>query len=340
LNNLFKKAAVFTDIHFGLKNNSKLHNEDCVRFVKWFIKQAKESGCETCIFTGDWSNSRSTINVSTLNYSVMCIALLSEAFENVYLIMGNHDLYYREKRDLNSMPYADLHDNVHIIGNERIEQGNVAFIPWLVEDEWESMKQITSKYIFGHFELPHFKMNAMVTMPDNGRLQGEHFTTPDYVFSGHFHKRQNRGKIHYIGNPFPHNYADAWDDDRGMMILEWGGVPEYRNWEDGPRYRTVALSKLIDDGESFLNSNTYCRVTLDVGVSYEEAVFIKETYSQQYNLREIALLPSKKEDHSTEWGETPESEIQNVDQIVYSQLKSVDSNSINSNKLMEIYSQL
>ena len=35
MSNLFKKAAIFTDIHFGLKSNSTLHNEDCLAFVKW-----------------------------------------------------------------------------------------------------------------------------------------------------------------------------------------------------------------------------------------------------------------------------------------------------------------
>jgi hypothetical protein len=30
MSNLFKKAAVFTDIHFGLKSNSLQHNQDCL----------------------------------------------------------------------------------------------------------------------------------------------------------------------------------------------------------------------------------------------------------------------------------------------------------------------
>ncbi len=34
------------------------------------------------------------------------------------------------------------------------------------------MKQ---KYVFGHFELPYFKMNAMVEMPDVGGIQTDHF---------------------------------------------------------------------------------------------------------------------------------------------------------------------
>ena len=56
--NLFKKAALFTDIHFGLKSNSQLHNEDCLNFIKWATAKAKEEGCETGFFLGDWHNHR------------------------------------------------------------------------------------------------------------------------------------------------------------------------------------------------------------------------------------------------------------------------------------------
>ena len=45
MSNLFKKAAVFTDIHFGMRQNSKHHNEDCVNFIKWF--------CETFVNDSD-----------------------------------------------------------------------------------------------------------------------------------------------------------------------------------------------------------------------------------------------------------------------------------------------
>ena len=82
----------------------------------------------------------------------------------------------------------------------------------------EKDSNVKSKYMFGHFELPNFYMNAMVMMPETGELQSKHFVHQDYVFSGHFHKRQTQGNVTYIGNSFPPNYADAWDDKRGMMI--------------------------------------------------------------------------------------------------------------------------
>ena len=332
----FKQAACFTDIHFGNKNNSKQHNKDCSEFVDWFVEQSKD--CETCIFLGDWHHHRASVNVSTLNHSVENVGKLSRAFEHVYMIMGNHDLYYREKRDLNSLPYAGLFDNVTLV-EDALVKDDVALIPWLVGDEWKTLQKTKCRYMFGHFELPYFKMNAMVEMPDHGGINAEHLLTPEYVFTGHFHKRQNKGNVHYLGSPFGHNYADTWDDDRGMMKLTWGGTPEYIDF-DGPRYRTVPLSRLIDEPDRILNSKTYCRATLDINISYEEASFIKETFSQQYSVREITLMPSKKEEHAQDWKVVDDIEVENVDQIVYNSLNAVDSDMIDKKILVDIYNSL
>ena len=337
--NLFQHAACFTDIHFGNKNNSRQHNIDCEEFVIWFIEEAKARGCETCIFLGDWHHHRASVNASTLNYSVSNFEMLSAAFKNVYVIVGNHDLFYREKREINSFPYADLLSNVHIINDDIEKIGNVSLVPWLVEDEWKQMHKLDGKYVFGHFELPHFMMNAIVEMPDHGQLQAEHFAKPDYVFSGHFHKRQVKGKVHYLGSPFPHNYSDVWDNDRGAMFLEWGGEPQYVNY-DGPRYVHLNLSDLIDKPEEYLNSNTYCRATLDVPISYEEANFIKETFMSQFSPRELALVPSKKDELSQDPAQDGDFVVESVDQIVYTQLGKVESDMIDHKLLLDIYNSL
>lgn len=336
---LFEHAACFTDIHFGNKNNSRQHNNDCEDFVKWFIEQSKARGCETCIFLGDWHHHRASVNVSTLNYSVSNLKMLSEAFENSYLIVGNHDLFYREKREINSFPYGELFDNVHIINDDIYTAGDVALVPWLVDDEWKAMKKVKSRYVFGHFELPHFLMNARVAMPDHHELHEDHFKQPEYVFSGHFHKRQQRGKIHYLGSPFPHNYADAWDDERGAMFLEWGGEPVYVDY-DGPRYININLSDLIDNPGDYLNSKTYCRALLDVPISYEEANFIKENFTESFQPRELALIPQKKEELSVDPAQDGDFVVESVDQIVYNQLGAVESDMIDRKLLMDIYRSL
>ena len=106
MTNLFRKAAVFTDIHFGLKSNSTQHNEDCLNFVKCATAKAKAEGCETCLFLGDWHNNRASLNIVTLNYSLQALEHLNANFQRVYFIPGNHDLYYRDKRDIQSVEWA------------------------------------------------------------------------------------------------------------------------------------------------------------------------------------------------------------------------------------------
>jgi len=334
---MFKKAACFTDIHFGLKNNSRQHNNDCENFVKWFIEESKEFGAETCIFLGDWHHHRSSINISTLNYSISNLKRLSENFEKVYFITGNHDLFYRDKREISSVIFANEIPKIEVV-NEILVKDNVAIVPWLVGNEWKKIQKIKCKYMFGHFELPNFKMNAMVEMPDHGEIQADHFSHIERVFSGHFHKRQHKGNISYIGNPFAHNYADAWDNDRGCMFLEWDKEPQFKIWKDGPKYRVMNLSDLLRDPDTFLDTECHVRVKIDVDVTYEEANFIKEQLQQQYNLREISLLPHKQAEDEIEF--QGEIKFQSVDEIVLDQLAKIESESFDNHILMEIYNRL
>jgi DNA repair exonuclease SbcCD nuclease subunit len=336
MSQLFKHAACFTDIHYGLKQNSRLHLRDCARFVDWFIAEAKARNAETCIFLGDWHHHRASINIATMNATIKDLKKLNNAFEKVYFITGNHDLYYRDKRELNSIEYArDLSNFIMV--DEPFEQDDVAIFPWLVGDEWKSLSSCTSKYFFGHLELPYFKMNALVEMPDHGGLKAEMLSGPEYVFSGHFHKRQYKNNIHYIGNAFPHNYADVSDVDRGAMFLEWDKEPVYINWKECPKYKTFTLKELLDDHETLLDEYTYARVKLDISISYEEANFIREKMAQQYNVRELQLIPIKDEEEAYEGGEI---EFESVDKIVITQLETINSNTIDKQKLINIYNNI
>lgn len=336
--NLFRKAAVFTDIHFGLKSNSQLHNDDCLAFVKWATAKAKEEGCETAMFLGDWHNNRASINIVTLTYSLRALEHLNENFDNVFFIPGNHDLYYRDRRDVQSVEWARHLPNVHIC-NDWFSEGDVVIAPWLVGDDHKRVPKMKGKYMFGHFELPGYFMNAMVQMPDHGEINADAFLGFDHMFTGHFHKRQSNRNITYIGNCFPHNYADAGDDERGMMILEWGQEPVFHAWPDQPRYRVYQLSNILKNTDSLLFKGLHARVNIDVDISYEEATFLKETFMPQYGLREFTLIPNKNVDVS-DGGTTTQIAFESVDQIVADQITNIESEQYDRALLLNIYHNL
>jgi DNA repair exonuclease SbcCD nuclease subunit len=335
MSNLFKRAAVFTDLHYGAKANSDLHNNDCLNFIKWFIETAKKHQCDTCIFLGDYHNNRNTMNLKTMNFAIHGLELLSQNFDQTFFIPGNHDLFFKDNRRIYSTPWAKHMPNITIV-NDWVDQGDVIIAPWLVGDDYKKVKKLSGKYIFGHFELPGFFMNSQVKMPDHGDISSDHFGSIEHCYSGHFHKRQTNKNITYIGNAFPHNYSDAGDDERGMMILEWGNDPVFLSWPDQPTFRTMKLSELLDESCVILK-NQYIRASVDIELSFEESAVIKEQFIADHGIRELVLVPERLTFDITE-EET--FEIEPIDKTIVTQITRIDSDTYDKTLLLDIYNNL
>lgn len=341
---LFDKAITFTDIHLGLKNNSKQHNEDCLNFIKFMIDVAKKNNIKVCVFMGDYFHNRSNINIQTLNYGLQILQLLNDNFEKVYFLVGNHDMYHKNKRDITSINMAQVYENIEFI-NEITTIDDCTFIPFMIEDEYKLLPQLKSKYVFGHLELPGYLLNKMVEMPDHGKETEGSFGGCEYVFSGHFHKRQSKTtskgtRVVYTGNCFPHNFSDTWDDARGVMILEHGKEPIFNSWTEAPKYRTFTLSELLTDPSYYLQENTISKVQVDIAITTDEISFIRDTFTKLYNIREFNVVTSKQSiTELIEDGKSFES-TESVDEIVLQQIMEIDSPMFDKNLLIQIYRSL
>ena len=135
---MFKKLAVFTDIHFGLKSNSKLHNDDCEEFIDWYIDLAKQHGCETGMFCGDWHHNRNSVNITTMDASIRSLEKIGKAFDKFYFFPGNHDLYYKDSRDIQSTEFGRFIPGITMV-NEITKIDDVVMVPWLVGNEWKKV---------------------------------------------------------------------------------------------------------------------------------------------------------------------------------------------------------
>lgn len=340
---LFDKAITFTDIHIGLKNNSVEHNQDCVNFVHFMIEKAKELDIKTCIFMGDFFHNRSNVNVSTLNYGLEIMHLLNDNFENTYFLVGNHDMYHKNKRDVTSINMAKVFDNIHFI-NSITTIDDCTFVPFMIDDEYKNLPSLKSKYVFGHLELPGYLLNKMVEMPDHGKETEESFSGCEYVFSGHFHKRQSKitssgTKIIYTGNCFPHNFSDTWDDARGVMVLEHSKEPKFFAWEHAPKYRTFTLSELLAEPSYYLDKDVIAKVQVDIPLTMDQLSFIRETFSTLYSVRDLSAV--NRSVGSTDSVDVQiDSSTESVDEIVLAQIQAIDSNTLDKDLLTAIYMSL
>jgi DNA repair exonuclease SbcCD nuclease subunit len=292
IGNRLQKAAVFTDIHVGDRSNSEQHNEDCLNFVNWFCDQAVKNGCDHIKFLGDWFHHRNQINVSTIHYSYLIAKRLNDVGIPVYFLVGNHDLYQKHDRSIYSTIHFNEFDNFIVISEPTIVHeitGSPLLCPFLFHDEFSTLAQYnTTEIWWGHFEISGFVVtgagNRMV-----GGLDPDLLTAPRFVFSGHFHKRQYFRNIHYVGNPFPTNYGDINDYERGMMTFDYTtNTQQYINWEDCPKFTSTSLSDISNGVELPINARVTCITDLDL--TYAETIDLKQALISQYQLRELRFV--------------------------------------------------
>ena len=285
------KALLMTDAHYGARNNSDQHNQDNGRYIDWFIDHCKKEKASHVFFLGDWFENRNQVSVKTLNYSLQDARKLNALGIPIIFIIGNHDLYLRNSRDIFSTNvFADLEN--FVIVSEPMYLGNdkkYLVSPYLFKDEYPQLAAAinAATYVFGHFEFRDFVVTGADRRMEHGP-DADAFSGPKYIFSGHFHKRQANKNIIYIGNIFPTNYGDAGDAERGLAILDSDDDVSFLDWEDAPLYFKMRLSQILSEGTEFPKGSRV-RCIMDVDVAYSEVQELREEMMRTYELREFTV---------------------------------------------------
>jgi DNA repair exonuclease SbcCD nuclease subunit len=344
----FKKCAMMTDIHFGRKNNSELHNRDCLDFIDWFCEQvAMDPDIDSIAFLGDWHEHRSSVNGMTLQHSYQGAKKLDSMELPVFFVTGNHDLFHRNKRDVFTTNHFEPLKNFHIISEKPLvlEKNNAVFFPYLFEAEYHTvLPKYAVKYdvLLGHFEFKGFVLTGESRVAEHGP---DHtgFSHPKRIFSGHYHKRQSKDNVVYIGNTFPADFGDANDFKRGMAVYEFDtDILTFTDWAECPKYIQADLSIILDNPKAILKPNARVKSMIDIELTFEETVEIKEKLIKKFNLRELTLEETN--DLKTVLAETEFNldgfELESTSNIVKEMLRQVKSDKISAETLVKLYEAL
>lgn len=146
------------------------------------------------------------------------------------VIIGNHDCFYKNHNNVNSMlelygNHSRYMDNIDIIYDEpkvKTYDGlNIGLVPWIADENAQScydfMIHADTDILMGHFEIEGFQMHKGVHNHDG--IKPHVFTRFERVFSGHFHHKQRKRNIDYLGSPYQTSWAD-YDDPKGFHIFD------------------------------------------------------------------------------------------------------------------------
>lgn len=342
----FKKLAIFSDIHFGRRANSKVHNQDCLDFITWFCAQVRAAGDYTHVcFLGDWFESRAAINIETMDYSYAGLRMLDELGLPVYFCVGNHDLHRRTTRDVHSVRMFNELKNFTVVDSVIVVDG-LLFAPFLFEHEYaELLKHLDCWAFLGHFEFKGFVVTGHSHTLDHGP-DHKLFKDPKKIFSGHFHKRQISDNVIYGGSPFGMDFGDAGDSERGMTTYEvLEDKVTFTDWADGPKYAKTTLSTMLN-GSWVPAPKMRVKCVIDNDLGYQDAQDLRDAMIQTYQLRDFHL----EEDRAVKQGllegdraKVTDSlpEFTTIDEMVTSQLELIADDAkftIDPALLVELYS--
>lgn len=246
---------------FGVRSDSVAFHDENKKFFKYFFEYLDQKDIRHVIQTGDLFDRRKFISFNSLYLSKQYFFnefarpdLSSNVIVNpthttidtqtkiaplwaskhevrLYTYPGNHDCYYKNTLEVNSLnlllqeytkhsrhPYIKICSQPETLNFDGVP---IDFIPWICADNEKEIasfiQSTTSQLCFGHFEIAGFEMDK-----NNVCLEGmkrEYLSRYEMVISGHFHHRSTDGHIFYVGAPAEHTWSD-YDDARGFHIFD------------------------------------------------------------------------------------------------------------------------
>ena len=99
------KIALITDTHWGARNDSVIFSDYFSKFYdNVFFPYIDDHNIKTCIHLGDVVDRRKYINFKTANdLRENFVERLWEMNVDTHMIVGNHDIYYKNTNQVNSL---------------------------------------------------------------------------------------------------------------------------------------------------------------------------------------------------------------------------------------------
>jgi len=266
------KIAFITDTHFGARNDSPLFVEYFLSFLEGqFFPYLKANNIKTVIHLGDLMDRRKYVNFYVLSQvKSRFMDYLRKNNIEFHCIVGNHDTFFKNTNDLNSINELFGENGIYIYDKptcKTIEGFDFAIVPWInKENEKECLdfiKTAKAAVCLGHFELYGYEI--MRGIPHEDGMDPNLLSRYEMVFSGHFHVKHSKDNVHYLGTPYQITFNDL-GQKKGFYVFD----TETRNLEFvenerklfySIRYNDVDYDMLTLDFERY--RNCFMRVIIE-----------------------------------------------------------------------------
>lgn len=222
------KIAILNDTHAGARNSSEIFLNYFSRFYsEIFFPYCDKHGIKQILHLGDFYDHRKFINFKALHHNRKTfLEPMRARGMTMDIIPGNHDVVYKNTNDLCSLKelLGFFIKDVNIVMRPTVVQYDscrIALLPWINPENYEeSMKFVAScdaPILGAHLELAGFDVQP--GMPALHGMSSKDFGRFEMVWSGHYHTKQTRDNIHYLGTQFEMTWSDC-DDPKYFHVFD------------------------------------------------------------------------------------------------------------------------
>jgi DNA repair exonuclease SbcCD nuclease subunit len=221
-----KKRLILTDTHLGIYSDSDIWSDIVLNLFKYVADFAFRTNIEEILFLGDFFHNRKSLNTKTINIAHSIAQSLEKL--KVYMIVGNHDCYFKNTIKPNSLRIFSKYDHIQIIEKPTEIDDDTILIPW-----GTPVPRTKCRYCLGHFAINGFHMNDNYICKDG--IESSELSHFDMTFSGHFHTPSRKNNIMYLGAPYAQTFHDA-GGERGFYVWNEDEIIDYHIYDKAPKF--------------------------------------------------------------------------------------------------------
>lgn len=270
------------DTHFGVKNDNEMWLDD---FTGYFndvvipLMRREHRDGDILVHLGDVFDNRSTVGLNTICKTIDIFNELSGIFDDIRIIIGNHDILNKSTNTITSVRVLERIPNIRIYYTPVVEVvggKTVLFNPWVNDPDSERrlLASVDADYIFGHLDVSGCQLNRSgVRSNSENSIDTKEFKN-SVVYAGHIHKRQDNKNVHYVGTPYQMS-RNEMDDVKGITVLDvaTGGTEFFENTYS-PRFKAFSIYEMLDKTVGELKSE-WDNVFVDLNVKGSDYIHCK-----------------------------------------------------------------
>lgn len=224
---MIKQSLHLGDLHLGISGDSPWHENIIRTLIDDAIEYSVKHKITEWLQYGDFFDVRKAITHKTMEFSREIIQKLIDNNINIKIIIGNHDMHYKNTISPNAVTeLLSKYPNVTVIDKPTTIDHyftKIDLIPWMCEENTSDIlhfiDKTKSEMCIGHWELNGFYFYKGIKSTG---IDPNFLSKYNQVYSGHFHTISESGNIKYIGTPYTLTAGDE-NDIRGFYHMDESG---------------------------------------------------------------------------------------------------------------------